>query len=171
MCCLDSQGMQVWAWAQIETKLPNWIIQMPCLLWSQVSFPSWGHQCLATVYIVMLFVISISFLKTWRASLLFLVVLMLGERTAAPVPPSSIMENGACGGVSGTRSSAIAPVPRWVKEAPQRFWSFSPANSQRFPSSWPTGKRNIIISTTWCFLWIWEQLKCLASAFLLLLSY
>lgn len=104
----------------------------------------------------------------------FLIVLSsfnVGERTAAPVPPSSIMENGAYGGVSVTRSSAIAPVPRWVKEAPQRFWSFSPANSQRFPSSWPTGKRNIIISTTWCFLWIWEQLKCLASVFLLLLSY
>lgn len=68
----------------------------------------------------------------------FLIVLSslnAGERTAAPVSPSSIMGNVACDGVYGTRSSAMAILPRWVKEAPQSFWRFYPANSQRFPSS------------------------------------
>lgn len=65
----------------------------------------------------------------------------VGERAAVPVPSSSIMGNVACDGLSGTKISAIATLPRWVKEAPQSFWSKYPANSQRFPSSWPTGKK------------------------------
>lgn len=61
-----------------------------------------------------------------KSSLIFHSGFNVGERTA-PVPPSSIMGNSACDGLSGTRTSAVATLPRWVKEAPQSFWSFYPA--------------------------------------------
>lgn len=158
--------------SEVQPKLPERIIQIPSLLWSQVPSPSWRHQCLATfLYFVLLFVLSISILKIWGASFIIFSSFNVWERIAASVPPFGIMGNVACGGISGTRSSAVATLLRREQETPQSFWSIYLANSQRFSSSWPTGKRNIIISTTWCFLWIWEQLKCLASIFLLLLSY
>lgn len=61
-----------------------------------------------------------------KSSLIFHSGFNVGERTA-PVPPSSIMGNSACDGLSGTRTSAVATLPRWMKEAPQSFWSFYPA--------------------------------------------
>lgn len=64
--------------------------QSECLVSSGLKFRSLlGHQCHATVYIVMLSVISISILKIWRASLLFLLVLMSGRgRLLLSHPPA-----------------------------------------------------------------------------------